>query len=221
LSEKPPRGLLAIDAAGPRAGVAVLGADGAILFRRIADARTGLTEILPALLQAAVAEAKGQIDAVAVSIGPGSFTGLRNAISLAQGYAAASGIALLGVPVAEAFAAAFPAMHRPLWVAIRARKGRLFILHDGAAEAYADADIPRTRAAIALAGDAAPEVAARLAAAGHDVLLTNARLIDPVWVARAAMSRQQAGLPPHPAQPIYVDPPEAKQPAGGLRPEPV
>jgi hypothetical protein len=35
------------------------------------------------------------------------------------------------------------------------------------------------------------------------------------------MSRQQAGLPPQLALPIYVDPPEARQPAGGLRPEPV
>lgn len=215
------RGLLAIDAAGPRAGIAVLGADGTVLSRRTADARTGLTEILPALLQAGLEEAKLEIGAVAVTIGPGSFTGLRNAISIAQGYAAASGISLLGIPVAEAFAAAFPAMHRPLWVAIRARKGRLFILHDGRAEAYADADIPRSRAPIALAGDAAPEIAARLAAAGHDVLLTNARRIDPVWVARAAMARRQAGLPAHLAQPIYVDPPEARQPAGGLRPEPV
>jgi tRNA threonylcarbamoyl adenosine modification protein YeaZ len=217
----PPRGLLAIDAAGPRAGIAVLGADGTILVRRIADARNGLTEILPALLQAGLDTAKVEIDAMAVTIGPGSFTGLRNAISLAQGYAAAAGIALLGIPVADAFAAAFPTMHRPLWVAIRARKGRLFMLRDGIAEAYADADIPRSRAAIALAGDAAPEAAARLAAAGHDVLLTNARLIDPVWVARAAMSRRLAGLPPLPAQPIYVDPPEARRPAGGLRPEPV
>ena len=214
-------GLLAIDAAGPRAGIAVLGADGTILSRRVADARTGLTEILPALLQTGLDEAKAEIGAVAVTIGPGSFTGLRNAISIAQGYAAASGIPLFGIPVAEAFAVAFPTLHRPLWVAIRARKGRLFILRDGNAEAYADADIPRTREPIALAGDAAPDVAARLAAAGHDVLLTNARLIDPVWVARAAISRQQAGLPPLPAQPIYVDPPEAKQPAGGLRPEPV
>ena len=131
-------GLLAIDAAGSRAGVAVLGADGTILVRRIADTRTGLTEILPALVQASLVEANTEIGAVAVTIGPGSFTGLRNAISIAQGYAAASGIALLGIPVAEAFAAAFPAMHRPLWVAIRARKGRLFILRDGLAEAYAE-----------------------------------------------------------------------------------
>jgi tRNA threonylcarbamoyladenosine biosynthesis protein TsaB len=215
------RALLAIDAAGPRAGVAVLGADGTVLSRRIADAKTGLTETLPALLQASLEEAKAEIDAVAATIGPGSFTGLRNAISIAQGYAAASGAILLGVPVAEAFAAAFPTLQRSLWVAIRARKGRIFIIRDGNAEAFGDADIPRPSRPIALAGDAAREVAASLAAIGHDVLLTNARLIDPVWVARAALSRHVANLSPHPAQPIYVDPPEAKQPAGGLRPQPV
>jgi len=213
--------LLAIDAAGPRAGVAVLGADGTVLSRRIAEAKTGLTETLPALLQTSLDEAKTEIAAVAVSTGPGSFTGLRNAISIAQGYAAASGAVLLGVPVSAAFAAAFPTLHRPLWVAIRARKGRMFIIREGHAEAFGDADIPRPGLPIALAGDAANEVASRLAAFGHDVLLTNARLIDPVWVARAALSRHEAGLPPYPAQPIYVDPPEAKQPAGGLRPQPV
>jgi len=225
-------GILAIDAAGPRAGVAILDETGATRARHIAEARTGLTEILPLLVESAlkdagIAEESGQGDAgialtaVAVTIGPGSFTGLRNAIALAQGYAAASGLPLLGVTVAEAFAVAFPTLHRPLWVAIRARRDRLFILRDGLAEAYADADIPRSRSPIALAGDAARDVAARLAAAGHDVMLTNARLLDPVWVARAALARQLAGLPPHPAQPIYVDPPEAKLPAGGLRPQPV
>ena len=213
--------LLAIDAAGPRAGVAVLGADGTVLSRRVAEARTGLTETLPELLQTCLAEAKAKIEAVAVSIGPGSFTGLRNAISIAQGYAAASGAALLGVPVGDVFAAALPNLHRPLWVTVRARKGRIFIIRDGSAEAFSDADIPRPSLPIALAGDAANEVASRLAASGHDVLLTNARLIDPVWVGRAALSRHAANLPPHPAQPIYVDPPEAKQPAGGLRPQPV
>ncbi len=213
--------ILAIDAALPRAGIAVLGDDGEVLARRIADRKTGLAETLPVLLQTCLAEAGQQIGVVAVTIGPGSFTGLRNAIALAQGYAAAAGIALLGVTVAEAFAVAFPIMHRPLWVAVRARRDRIFILRDGIAEAFADADIPRTKTPIALAGDAANDVAARLAAAGHNVLLTNARFIDPVWVARAALARQAAGLPVHAALPIYVDPPEAKLPAGGLRPEPV
>lgn len=213
--------ILAIDAAGPRAGVAILDAAGAVRARQVADARTGLTEILPQLLETCLKEAGITPEGVAVTIGPGSFTGLRNAIALAQGYAAASGVTLLGVTVAEAFAAAFLQLHRPLWVAIRARRDRLFILRDGLAEAYADADIPRSRAPIALAGDAANEVAARLAAAGHDVMLTNGRMLDPVWVARAALARQAVGLPPHAVLPIYVDPPEAKLPAGGLRPQPV
>ncbi len=212
--------ILAIDASGPRAGVAILDENGVVRARRIAEARTGLVEILPRLMEACLDEACIAPQLVAVTIGPGSFTGLRNAIALAQGFSAASGLKLLGVPVAEAFAAAFPALHRPLWVAIRARRDRLFLLRDGAAEAYADADIPRSRAPIALAGDAAREVAARLAASGHDVMLTNARLLDPVWVARAALTRHAAGLPPHLARPLYVDPPMAKLPAGGLRPQP-
>ncbi len=157
---------------------------------------------------------------MAVTIGPGSFTGLRTSISLAQGYAAAAGLPLLGITVAEAFAAAFPQLHRPLWVALRARKNRLFLLRGDLAEAFADEDIPRSKSPIAVAGDAANDVASRLAAAGCDVLLTNARIIDPVWVALAAQSRLAAGLPARDAQPLYIDPPEAKLPAAGLRPPP-
>ncbi len=211
----------AIDASLTRAGIAVVGADGMAISRRFAPGRPGLIETLPALLRDCVAEAGVQVEAVAVTIGPGSFTGLRTSIALAQGYAAAAGIPLFGVPVDEAFFSAFPILHRPLWVAIRARKDRIFLLRNGVPEAFADADLPRTKSPVAVAGDAANEVAARLAAAGGDVILTNARAIDPVWVARAALARHAAGLPPHDAQPVYVDPPEAKLPAGGLRPEPV
>jgi tRNA threonylcarbamoyl adenosine modification protein YeaZ len=213
--------MLAIDAAGPRAGIAILGADGATLSRQFASGRPGLIETLPVLLQACLAEAGEAPTAVAVTIGPGSFTGLRTAISLAQGYTQAAGLLLIGVTVDEAFAQAFPVLHRPLWVAIRARKDRIFLIRDGVAAAFADADIPRSRIGIAVAGDAANEVAARLAAAGTDVMLTNARAIDPIWVARAALAANAAGAPARPVLPIYVDPPEAKLPAGGLRPEPV
>jgi tRNA threonylcarbamoyl adenosine modification protein YeaZ len=210
--------LLAIDAAGVRAGIAVLAPDGSVPFRRFCPGRPGLIETLPVLL--AEAAAHGGISAVAVTIGPGSFTGLRTALALAQGFAAAAGLPLLVVTVAEAFGAAFPVLHRPLWVAIRARRNRIFLLRDGVAEAFADAEIPRSRVPVALAGDAANDVAARLAAGGGNVLLTNARQLDPVWVGQAARARQAAGLAPHAAQPLYVDPPEAKRPAAGLRPPP-
>jgi tRNA threonylcarbamoyl adenosine modification protein YeaZ len=209
--------ILAIDAALSRAGIAIV-ADGNALSKHYVEGRPGLIETLPPLLQAAVGDAA--IDAVAVTIGPGSFTGLRTSISLAQGYAAAAGVPVWGVTVAEAFAQAFPLLHRPLWTAIRARRDRIFLVRDGVAEAFADAVLPRVKTPVAVAGDAANEVAAHLAAIGGDVILTNARAIDPVWVARAALARQEAGLAPHEAQPLYVDPPEAKLPAGGLRPAP-
>jgi len=117
--------ILAIDASGARAGVAVLGDDGVATVKLFAPGRPGLIETLPRLLQQAVAEQN--ISAVAVTIGPGSFTGLRTAISLAQGFAAAAGLPLIGVTVAEAFLVAFPVLDRPLWIAIRARRDRIFL----------------------------------------------------------------------------------------------
>jgi tRNA threonylcarbamoyl adenosine modification protein YeaZ len=213
--------ILSLDAALPRAGIAVCGADGQVLAKRFAPGRPGLIETLPGLIQDCIAEAGIAIEAVAVTIGPGSFTGLRTAISIAQGYAAGAGIPLLGVTVDEAFAMAFALLQRPLWVCIRARRDKIFIIRGGEAHGFADAAIPFTRAPVAVAGNAANEVAARLAAAGGDVILTNARAIEPGWVAAAARVRLAAGLPAHPALPVYVNPPEAKLPAGGLRPEPV
>ncbi|MDD2704813.1 MAG: tRNA (adenosine(37)-N6)-threonylcarbamoyltransferase complex dimerization subunit type 1 TsaB [Acidocella sp.] len=210
---------LALDASGGRAGLAVLGEDGAVRHRVFAPLRPGLIETLPVLLAEAVAGES--ISNVAVTIGPGSFTGLRTSIALAQGYAAAAGVPLWGVPVEDAYHVPFPQLHRPLWVVVRARRGRVFVLRDGVATGYADADMPGSKIPFALAGDVAQEMAARLAARGVDVMLTNAKAIDPVWVARAAQAHRNAGLTPKLAQPIYVDPPEAKLPAAGLRPPPV
>jgi len=210
--------ILAIDAALLRAGVAVV-EDGAAVEKIFVAGRPGLIETLPVAMRDVLAKA-GPVDAVAVTVGPGSFTGLRTAISLAQGFSAASGVPVWGVGVDEVFLQAFPGLFRPLWVAVRARKDRIFLIRDGVAEAFADADLPRTRAPVAVAGNAANEVAAHLAAAGGDVILTNGRAIDPAWVARAAVARAAAGLPAREAVPVYVDPPEAKLPAGGLRPYP-
>ncbi|WP_297494882.1 tRNA (adenosine(37)-N6)-threonylcarbamoyltransferase complex dimerization subunit type 1 TsaB [Acidocella sp.] len=214
---------LGLDASGSHAGLAVLAADGTVLHKVFAPLRPGLIETLPPLLEQAMLEEAARehaITNIAVGIGPGSFTGLRTSIALAQGFAAGSGIPLWGVPADAAYAIAFPQLHRPLWVVLRARRNRLFLLRDGIAQACADADIPRPAGAIALAGDEAAATAARLAARGADVLLTNARAIDPVWTVRAAQARAAAGLAPLPALPAYIDPPEAKLPAAGLRPAP-
>jgi tRNA threonylcarbamoyladenosine biosynthesis protein TsaB len=63
------------------------------------------------MIQSALREAKlerGQIDALAIGLGPGSYTGIRIALAIAQGWQLASrhgGIKLLGISSAECLAA--------------------------------------------------------------------------------------------------------------------
>lgn len=210
--------LVALDASGSRAVLALLEDDGAVKRRWSAPLKPGLIETLPLLLQEAVA---GQeVSDIAVCIGPGSFTGLRTSIALAQGLAAGMGVPLWGVPTFAAYQQAMPELPRPLWVAVRARRGRLFVLREGAVDAFADDQLPMAETPIALAGEEAPFLAAFLAAKGGDVMLTGARQMDASWVGRAALAQKREGRAPAAALPLYIDPPEAKLPASGLRPPP-
>jgi len=219
--------ILALDAALARCSASIT-RDGIVLAQRIEDGARGHA-LLPPMAEAVLTEAgidAPRLDAVAVTVGPGSFTGLRAACALAQGLALAAGCAVVGVTIGEAMAEGFPGTGaRALWVAIDSRRGRVFVdrgPRDRADRiaAYDLATLPRPDGPIALAGDAAIEVAARLAADGADVALTDLRLPLPRHIAAAAARRLAGGLAPRPAQPVYVDPPEAKLPAAGLRAPP-
>jgi tRNA threonylcarbamoyl adenosine modification protein YeaZ len=182
----------------------------------------GLPERIPVLVAELLAQA-GSPDLVAVVVGPGSFTGLRAGIAVAQGVALGAGVDVVGVSVSEALAESLPQLGgRVLWVASHARPGRVF-LDRGGGEAVASVDlsqIPVTRARIAVAGDAAIEVAGALAGRDADVMLTSAKTPMPRFVALVAGRRAAGALPKLAAIPLYVDAPEAKLPSGGLRPAP-
>ncbi len=62
---------------------------------------------------------------VAVSLGPGSFTGLRVGMALAKGLAMARYIPLVGIPTPDIVAAAQGRDRRPLVVVLQAGRGRL------------------------------------------------------------------------------------------------
>ena len=163
------------------------------------------------------------LDAVAVTVGPGSFTGLRASIALAQGIAAGAGCHLIGVTVAEALIAALPAnaASRDVWVAIDSRRDRVFLLRGDERAAHALNALPAATGRIAVAGDAAIAVACRLAArATGSIMLSDARLPAAAMVAAVAARRMSGELPMLAVEPIYIDAPEAKLPAGGLRPAP-
>ena len=214
--------ILALDAALGRCSV-VFWQGGSVLAARSAEVGRGHAAMLPVMVAEVLATAGHSadgLDAIAVTVGPGSFTGLRAAISLAQGLAAGSGARLVGVTVAEALTEAVPPCGRAIWVAIDSRRDRVFLSRDGVLEAFALDRLPSATQAIAVVGDAAIAVACRLAARGDNVMLADARLPEGRHVAAVAARRLAGALPALTVQPLYVDPPEAKLPAGGLRPAP-
>ena len=201
---------LALDAALSGCSAGVVGPHGVLAERRASGAR-GQVAALPAMAKAVLSEAEtssARLAMVAVTIGPGSFTGIRAALSLAHGIALASGVPLVGVTVGEALAV--PDCGRLQWVAVDTRRGRVFLERDGGVATVALDALPDPPGPVSLAGDAAIAVASRLAARGGNVLLLPARMPTPSGVAAAALRRVGAGPDPRPVQPLYVDPPEAR-----------
>jgi tRNA threonylcarbamoyl adenosine modification protein YeaZ len=216
--------ILALDAALARCAAAIV-VDREVLAARQTAATQGHAALLPLMAKDVLAEAgmtAASLDLVAVTVGPGSFTGIRAGLALAYGIAVDAGVPVVGVTVGETLAESLPFLgERHLWTAIDSRRGRVFLERgDTVISASLDA-LPVPAGKVAVAGDAAPQVAARLAARDADVMLTDARLPLARHVAVVAERRIRGELRPLAAQPLYVDPPEAKLPAGGLRPPPV
>ena len=74
--------------------------------------------------------ARGEIDTLAVGLGPGSYTGIRAAIALAQGWQLANGVKLLGISSVEAMVeqAAFDDdIHGEVSVVIDAQRNEFYV----------------------------------------------------------------------------------------------
>lgn len=210
--------ILAVDSASGGCRACVV-RDGVVVVGGRIDALQGLAGLIPLLLESLTAKA-GMPEAVAVVVGPGSFTGLRAGIACALGIGAGLGVPVAGVSASEAWGFLREAVgDRALWTCVSARSARVFIDRgDGFAGFDLDA-LPVARGRVAIAGDAANAVASTLAARGADIMLTRARLPECADVAAAGLARMEGRLPPLAVTPLYVDAPEAK-PAAGLRPAP-
>jgi len=66
------------------------------------------------------------LQALAVAVGPGSFTGLRIGLSAVKGLALALGIPVAAVPTLDAMAAALPFASLPVCPVLDARKGEVY-----------------------------------------------------------------------------------------------
>ena len=102
--------ILGIETATRAASVAVI-FNGKIVAEFLCESPQSFSEtLLPQVEEVIkVAGAFENLDAVAVSIGPGSFTGLRIGLATAKALAYAWGIKIIGVPTLQALAYNFPA----------------------------------------------------------------------------------------------------------------
>jgi len=121
--------VLGIETATALGGVALVSRSGDLCGEiTLRNHESHSERILPAvasLLQTLGASLSG-LAAIAVSCGPGSFTGLRAGIAAAKGLAFSLGVPLYGIPTLEALAANAPPGEGEVCAVLNARRGEIF-----------------------------------------------------------------------------------------------
>jgi tRNA threonylcarbamoyladenosine biosynthesis protein TsaB len=158
------------------------------------------------------------LDRIAVTVGPGSFTGMRVGIAAARGLALAAGKPVAGVTTLAAFAAPFIAEDDalPVTAAIDARHNHVYIQVFGrAGRVLAAPRIASLHDAVRIAGVSQTRLvgsAAKLLASAWPPGDSASRLVeespapDIDWVARLGANTETHGSP----KPLYLRAPDAQ-----------
>lgn len=219
--------ILALDTTMRACSAAVLrGMDAdARLFRVYEDRDRGHAEAIIPMVETVMREAQTGYDAIeriAVTLGPGTFTGVRVGVAAARGLALATGAQTVGFTSLETIAARArheaPDAEGLVAVAADARRGQVYfavfgadgaIVCDQAALTPAEAaGLLPVSGEVVLAGSGAALVAEAAQSRGHaDVLCLEGLQPDAAVVAK--MAQQGAGVV-GPVSPVYLRAPDAK-----------
>jgi tRNA threonylcarbamoyladenosine biosynthesis protein TsaB len=215
--------------------------NGRIAARRFEPMSRGQSERLMPMVREVLSEAGADfpdLDLLAVTTGPGAFTGLRIGLAAARGMALAGDLACFGVTTLDAVAAGVSETERQ-------KANVLVVLDSKRAEVYAQAFrsdlrplseaqalMPADLAAlmangegdadrVLVAGDGAGQVIQALKDKGIEAVLSTAPGVpDAATVAAIAAERWSSDQPAEPLRPLYLRPPDAKasKNGGGIRP---
>ena len=211
--------ILAVDTALGACSAAVLD-DDAVLARRFVAMERGHAEALAPMVAEVMGEAQigfESLDRLAVTVGPGTFTGQRVGLAFMRGLRVALKKPLTGVTSLAAMAQQAIAQTGAGHAAVLhdAHRGEIYLEIDGDGPCLIrfEDSVPllhQVNGTLALAGTAAPRMVTILHTEGLTPLLTNIIAPDALWVARLAAKLEPLESAP---RPLYLRPPDAKLPA--------
>ncbi len=192
---------LGVDTAGLTQSVVLLHSDGRRFIRQSSERRQQ-GEIVHGFVTECVAEAAitlKDIGVIAVVTGPGSFTGLRIGLALAQGFTCALGCQIAGYDRFTLLHQAVPSAV----IVLESLRAELFVqFTPGHTEMLSPADIKAQLAGRPVVGDGA----------SHLEVTALASLPEAELAALQALADITAGRELAPAQPLYVRPPDVSVP---------
>ena len=224
--------ILAIDTA-TNACSAALYTGGDVVTGRHEDMVRGHAERLLPMIDEVMADAgmtSAALELIAVTVGPGAFTGLRVGLAAARGLALARSIPCFGATTTETIAAA---LHPggPSAVLIDSKRSDLYVQvfdAQGRPLCQPSAVLPDDLGAfmsgldmgsepLTLAGDGVTRARDILAESGFDCLDGRVRYPDAADLARLAAARWRPGQSLAAPAPLYIRPPDAVVPVNGGR----
>ena len=208
--------ILGFDCSGNACSVAILRGAELVAHRHDAMAR-GHAEALMPMIRSAMQEAGlgfAELDRIAVTVGPGAFTGIRIGLAAARGLALAADRPAIGITAFEALREAVEA-GRPVLAAIDSRRDELFLQEFDATGAPVGAPVAALpgsvsrwaeRRDLVVSGDGATRAAPLLPHADIRAMPVDAR-----FVAAIAQRRDPAAGPP---RPLYLRGADVTLPSG-------
>ena len=212
--------------------------DGRIAARRFEPMSRGQSERLMPMVREVLSEAGADfpdLDLLAVTTGPGAFTGLRIGLAAARGMALAGDLACFGVTTLDAVAAGVSETERQkanVLVVLDSKRAEVYaqafrsdLRPLSEAQAFMPADLAALTATgegdanrVLVAGDGAGQVIQALKDKGIEAVLSTAPGVpDAATVAAIAAERWSSDQPAEPLRPLYLRPPDAKVSKNGGR----